>query len=217
VLDEIWVPTAFHSETFRASGVVASKLHIVPEPVDTGFFDPAAVVTPLVLPMGKAVAGPPGKKATLATGSEFAFLSVFKWEDRKGWDILLRAFAETFTADDNVALYLLVSRFHQTDDLARLARDYIQRIVSVEGRTPAPVHVIDKFLSAENLRRLYQAVDAFVLPSRGEGWGRPHVEAMAMSLPVIATNWSGPTAFLTAANGCVQHGSCRRPAEAEHA
>ena len=31
---------------------------------------------------------------------------------------------------------------------------------------------------------------------RGEGWGRPHVEAMAMAKPVIATNWSGPTAFL---------------------
>ena len=26
---------------------------------------------------------------------------------------------------------------------------------------------------------------------------RPHVEAMAMGLPVIATNWSGPTAFLS--------------------
>jgi len=27
---------------------------------------------------------------------------------------------------------------------------------------------------------LYKAADAFVLPSRGEGWGRPHVEAMSM-------------------------------------
>lgn len=33
--------------------------------------------------------------------------------------------------------------------------------------------------------RLYKSVDAFVLPSRGEGWGRPHVEAMSMGLPVI--------------------------------
>ncbi|KAL0044640.1 hypothetical protein WJX82_003821 [Trebouxia sp. C0006] len=29
--------------------------------------------------------------------------------------------------------------------------------------------------------------DCFVLPSRGEGWERPHVEAMSMGLPVIAT------------------------------
>ena len=49
-------------------------------------------------------------------------------------------------------------------------------------------------LALKDLPKLYKAADAFVLPSRGEGWGRPHVEAMAMGLPVIATNWSGSTA-----------------------
>lgn len=48
--------------------------------------------------------------------------------------------------------------------------------------------------------RLYKRADAFVLPSRGEGWGRPHLEALSMGLPVIATNWSGPTEFLTQDN-----------------
>jgi glycosyltransferase involved in cell wall biosynthesis len=47
---------------------------------------------------------------------------------------------------------------------------------------------------------MYKAAHAFVLPSRGEGWGRPLVEAMSMSLPVIATNWSGPTEYLTEEN-----------------
>mmetsp|Transcript_6481 Transcript_6481/g.15898 ORF Transcript_6481/g.15898 Transcript_6481/m.15898 type:complete len:131 (+) Transcript_6481:251-643(+) len=42
--------------------------------------------------------------------------------------------------------------------------------------------------------------DAFVLPSRGEGWGRPHTEAMVMGLPCIATNWSGNTEFMSDAN-----------------
>jgi glycosyltransferase involved in cell wall biosynthesis len=40
-----------------------------------------------------------------------------------------------------------------------------------------------------------------VIPSSGEGWGRPHVEAMSCGRPVVATNWSGPTAYLTATNG----------------
>jgi glycosyltransferase involved in cell wall biosynthesis len=35
-----------------------------------------------------------------------------------------------------------------------------------------------------------------VLPTRGEGWGLPLAEAMSMGLPVITTNWSGPTAFV---------------------
>lgn len=35
--------------------------------------------------------------------------------------------------------------------------------------------------------------DAFVLPTHGEGWGRPVMEAMAMELPCIVTYWSGLT------------------------
>lgn len=40
-----------------------------------------------------------------------------------------------------------------------------------------------------------------MIPSRGEGWGRPHVEAMSCGTPIIATNWSGVTAYLTEQNG----------------
>jgi len=46
------------------------------------------------------------------------------------------------------------------------------------------------------LPSLYRAADAFVLPTRGEGWGRPYMEAMLMGLPVIATRWSGHLEFM---------------------
>jgi len=32
-------------------------------------------------------------------------------------------------------------------------------------------------------------VDALVVATHGEGWGRPQMEAAAMGLPVITTNW----------------------------
>ncbi len=52
-------------------------------------------------------------------------------------------------------------------------------------------------LSQVEMLRLYSTVDAFVLASHGEGWGLPYMEAMAMGLPCIATNWSGMTEFMT--------------------
>lgn len=54
-------------------------------------------------------------------------------------------------------------------------------------------------LTREQLRDELASADAFVLPTRGEGWGLPVAEAMTMGLPTIVTNWSGPAAFATAA------------------
>ena len=51
---------------------------------------------------------------------------------------------------------------------------------------------------------MYKAVVTLVtlvVPTRGEGWGRPQMEAMSMGLPVISTNWSGLTAFLNDKTG----------------
>lgn len=67
------------------------------------------------------------------------------------------------------------------------------------GQLP-PVELIQHELSREELRWLYAVSDAFVLPSRGEGWGLPVVEAMAMELPVVVTNATAMTTYLTAEN-----------------
>lgn len=36
-----------------------------------------------------------------------------------------------------------------------------------------------------------------MLPTHGEGWGRPIMEAMASGLPVIVPYWSGLTDFVS--------------------
>ena len=181
-LDEVWVPTDFHAATFAAAGVPSSKLRVVGEAIDAeGLFDPGKHSRPLELG-GDAAAAP------------FRFLSVFKWERRKGWDALLAAYFAEFGADEAVELLLKTRPFHSDDDFD----EKIDAFATERGlgATRPAVRVLDSELPLELLPRLYRTADAFVLPSRGEGWGRPHVEAMAMGLPVIATNWSGPTAFL---------------------
>eukprot|EP00758_Cryptobia_borreli_P013600 Tbor_TRINITY_DN5848_c3_g1::TRINITY_DN5848_c3_g1_i3::g.6182::m.6182 len=60
-----------------------------------------------------------------------------------------------------------------------------------------PRVIID--LSESRMNRvpeLYTTHDAFVLPTRGEGWGLPLMEAMAMGLPAIATDWGGQVEFM---------------------
>jgi glycosyltransferase involved in cell wall biosynthesis len=51
------------------------------------------------------------------------------------------------------------------------------------------VEIVTLEVPAIDMPQLYKSADAFVLPSRGEGWGLPLMEAMAMELPTIGTNW----------------------------
>jgi len=62
------------------------------------------------------------------------------------------------------------------------------------------VQVLTGNLLSKDMPKLFKAFDAFVLPSRGEGWGLPIMEAMAMEMPCIATNWSGITEFINEEN-----------------
>ena len=102
---------------------------------------------------------------------------------RKGVDVLIRAFRAEFGPAEPVRLVLKDSGpflTHLPDD---------PRIETVSG-------FVDQAGLLEFLRRL----DAFVLPSRGEGFGLCGLEAMATGLPLIATNWSGPAEYLDPAD-----------------
>eukprot|EP00250_Pteridium_aquilinum_P035272 c9051_g1_i1 orf=136-1608(-) len=205
-MDEIWVPTDFNMKTFAESGVDPSKLVKVVQSVDVSFFNPRNVRS-LALPTTGRIFGPEIEKDAKSLARDcFIFLSVFKWEYRKGWDLLIKAYMSEFSAKDGVVLYLLTNAYHTgrvyEDDLTA----YVKRVGLREPQHGWPVvHVSDNHVPQSELPSLYKAANAFVLPSRGEGWGRPHVEAMSMALPVIATNWSGMTEYMTEANSYPLH------------
>lgn len=196
-MDEVWVPSQFHIDTFTRAGVVAEKLVKVVQPVDTHFFNPARV-RPLRLPKTTPVFG---SSTNPSPSHPFVFLSIFKWEHRKGWDILLSAYLSAFSATDKVSLYLLTNPYHSNDDFATIITEFVssRSIQEPPGGWPN-VFLLEHHVPQSQLPSLYKLVDCFVLPSRGEGWGRPHVEAMAMELSVIATNWSGMTEYMTERN-----------------
>ncbi|XP_052197870.1 uncharacterized protein LOC127804629 [Diospyros lotus] len=199
-MDSVWVPTEFHVSTFVQSGVDSSKVVKIVEPVDVEFFDPDKCKPLDLASMGTRVLGST-TSANSNFGKDFVFLSVFKWEYRKGWDVLLQAYLKEFSMGDGVALYLLTNPYHSDRDFGNKILDFVENsdlVKPINGW--APIYVIDTHIPQVDLPRLYKAAGAFVLPSRGEGWGRPIVEAMAMSLPVIATNWSGPTEYITEEN-----------------
>ena len=97
-MDEVWVPTPFHANIFSAGGVKIPISTLI-ETVDTAFFDPS-------------LASPDPLSAYDIPPTAFRFLSVFKFEDRKGYDVLLSSYFEAFERGDDVALVILVSDYH---------------------------------------------------------------------------------------------------------
>lgn len=67
------------------------------------------------------------------------------------------------------------------------------------------VEIISEKLPEKRLVELYRSVDAFVLPTRGEGWGLPAIQAMSMGLPVLLTNWSGNVDFMMSSKSLLRH------------
>ncbi|EIJ81347.1 glycosyl transferase family 2 protein [Bacillus methanolicus PB1] len=180
-MTEVWVPSEFNRETFASAGVKLERMKIIPSPLDENKYDPHKVL-------------PYPLKET----ASFKFLSVFDWSIRKGWEILLRAYFEEFKEDEDVSLILKVSKINEPNSNPYMK---IKELTKKLGLTKLPrVHIIQETLSQEDMTRLYAAVDCFVLPSRGEGWGRPYMEAMAMELPTIGTKWSGQQAFMNEDN-----------------
>ena len=101
------------------------------------------------------------------------FLSLFAWNDRKGWDILLGAFFGEFERTEGVCLLLRTSpqgsdadHDHSSAIRAKIERFAQQAFARVPMASLPSVHVVGARLATAELPRLYAAADAFVLPSR---------------------------------------------------
>lgn len=107
---------------------------------------------------------------------------------RKGFPQIFRAFARFRAMRPDALLYVHTNGSEQGGlDLARLAGSC--------GLGPEALRFTDPLVwslgvSREDLARLLSAFDVLVMPSLGEGFGLPLIEAQACGVPVIATDHS---------------------------
>ena len=120
---------------------------------------------------------------------KYKFLHISSCFPRKGIDILIRAFVDTFTNKDDVSL--IIKTFNNQHNNV----DQILAKLKEERSNMPDIVLIKGDLSLSEIRSLYSQSDVLVAPSRGEGFGLPIAEAMLMNIPVITTNWGGQTDF----------------------
>jgi glycosyltransferase involved in cell wall biosynthesis len=178
--DQVWVPSRFNVETFAAAGLPGELLRRVPIGIDAPTWSPD------------------GPRLTLPNRRRTAFLSVFDWNERKGPDVLLRAWAQAFGPDDDVVLYLRTG----TSSVGAVGgpREQVRALGLDPGRL-APIELITENLPVAAYAALFRSVDAFVLTSRGEAFCVPLLEALAAGLPAIGTGYGGSADFLDETTG----------------
>ncbi len=116
---------------------------------------------------------------------KFTFLTVGAAQERKGTDILVKAFSEEFTDKDNVRLVIKSYNYGWPE--------WMNMIMKTVG-SHADIQFIHENWDITKLSQLYRSVavnGAYVAPFRAEAFGLPIFEALASGCRVGVTNWGG--------------------------
>lgn len=106
--------------------------------------------------------------------NHFVFLSVGQMIPRKGFDILLKAYAKSGLNDSTE---LLIIGGKPYDDLINLKKElHLENAIFMDA------------IIKEELSKYYAASDAFVFTTREDIWGLVINEALSFGLPVISSN-----------------------------
>ena len=171
-LDAVWVPGEFARAALLRSGVAAERVHVVPPVVDVERFAP-----------GDAIERPAGARS-------YVFLAVLDWTRAAGWDVLVRAWAEEFGADEDVTL--VIRAWSSLGYTAPIVADALLGELDALGRDPGTLADLIVEVGPEHGApepAAYRGADCVVVPARADAWGRRTLEAMACGVPVIATDW----------------------------
>ena len=136
----------------------------------------------------------------------FCFLYTGHWlpgifgEDRKNTSLMIKTFLETFKGPGNKKPALVLKC--NMVDYSLLDREEILNRINqikdqVSGNLPN-IYLLHGEMTDEEMNQLNNddKIKAFVSFTKGEGYGRPLVEAAITGKPIITTNWSGHTDFL---------------------
>ena len=160
--NEIWTPSTFCAKSLNIKDIEAF-IKVIPIGVDEHQFN-----------------------CVEKSSDNFTFLAVGQWVDRKGWDLLINAYTSEFVGSYDVRLCIKTNEPYKTKE--ELVKEYL----TTDRTSHMPRIMVNNNNTNENMLPLfYNEADVFILPSRGEAFNIPTLEAMSSGIPVIVTDFGG--------------------------
>lgn len=168
-LDKIFVCSHWAKEVIHKNIAIDDKnVIVIPLGVDQSIFKPSE---------------PSDIKSTV-------FFNCGKWEIRKGHDVLVEIFNNTFSENDDVQLWLMCENPFLTEEETKTWHNLYYK-----SKLGSKIRIIPRLSTQKEVYNIIAKVDCGIFPSRAEGWNLELLELMACGKPVIATNYAAHTEF----------------------
>lgn len=167
MMDEIWVPSEYVKQSCLKSGVT-TPIKIAPHCLDTETYKNNSAEV---------------RVQQLVDSFNFCFVGEFS--ERKNLKALLRAFHAEFHPRENVNLYIKTSGLE-----ANKLEEYcstVKRGLKLRSKYKNDL-IISGRLDKKQYISILSQCHSFVMPSRGEGFCIPALEAMCLGIPSIYTS-----------------------------
>lgn len=179
LVNEVWVPSRFVQDAISAKSTV--PIFRVPHAISLG-------------PTNKF-----SRKSFDFPARQFLFLTMGDTQSqltRKNPLGTIRAFKKAFPREDeSVGLVVKINNVNTRHD-DRETLDLLK--AEIEGYKN--IYLLETGMTRAKIDSLLAVSDCFVSLHRSEGFGLGPAEAMSLGKPVILTNWSGNTDYMTPAN-----------------
>jgi glycosyltransferase involved in cell wall biosynthesis len=173
VPDELFVSSDWAKHVILDHGI-NSNINVVPLGVNSDIFNASLV--------------------RQRTNDKYVFLTIGKWEVRKGHDLLPSLFKKAFPNEKDVELWILAAEhtnsYSSKDEINKWKELYKSSNIKVFGGVE----------SHKDVAQLICDSDCGLYISRAEGWNLELLETMSMNRPAIATYYSAHTEFCTKDN-----------------
>jgi len=188
-MDEIWVSNQYMVESVKNS-YVNKPVRVVGHPLDTSKLEQSYDLM-------------------IDKKNHFIFYFIGELIRRKNLAALIKAFHLEFAPEEPVSL-LIKTNIHGVDskELTKQVQEFCNQIKNglklyshIDNYKKEDV--ISGYMTEEQMMQLHSSCDCFVIPSYGEAWCIPAIEAMGMGKTPIVTANTGMTEFVSNETGWV--------------